>query len=241
MSRLLRWLDDRFYPNERGAWDNARYRALLLPLLKPTDTVLDLGAGRGRIPEMNLKGLVREVVGIDPDPCVLENPYLDRAVHEADPRAPLPFGDATFDVVVTSNVLEHVDTPDALFAEVRRVLKPGGLFVNKTPNRGHYVAVIASLTPHGFHEWVNARRGRAAADTYPTFYRVNSRAAVAAVAERSGFEVVRIETWEGPPNYLRILPPAYVLGIAYERIVNSTATLSHFRAVLTAVLRKQSQ
>lgn len=238
MSGFVGWLDDRFYPTERGAWDNKRYRELLLPLLKTTDRVLDLGAGRGRIPEMNLKGLVREVVGIDPDPCVTENPYLDQAIVASDPRAPLPFADASFDIVVTSNVLEHVDEPAKLFAEVARVLKPGGLFVNKTPNRGHYVAAIASLTPHAFHEWVNARRGRTAADTYPTFYRANSQSAVRALAAQTGFDVVQLGTWEGPPNYLRILPPAYPLGIAYERLVNSSDALSHFRAVLTTVLRK---
>lgn len=238
MSALLRWFDERFYPTERGAWDNKRYRELLLPFLKPTDRVLDLGAGRGRIPEMNLKGVVREVVGLDPDPCVLENPYLDQAIAVEDPRAPLPFADASFDAVVTANVLEHVDRPEQLFAEVYRVLKPGGLFISKTPNRGHYVAAIASLTPHAFHEWVNVRRGRAAADTYPTFYRANSQRAIRRLARRGGFEVVRLGTWEGPPNYLRILPPAYPVGIAYERLVNSTDALSHFRAVLVSVLRK---
>jgi SAM-dependent methyltransferase len=238
MSSLIRWLDDKFYPNERGAWDNARYRALVLPLLKSTDRVLDLGAGRGRIPEMNLKGLVREVVGIDPDPCVLENPYLDKAVHASNPKAPLPFEDSSFDLVITSNVLEHVDAPTELFREVRRVLKPGGLFVNKTPNSGHYVALIASLTPHWFHEWVNAKRGRVAADTYPTYYRANSRRAIETLCRGGGFDVVQIARWEGPPNYLRILPPVYALGILYERVVNSSASLGHFRAVLASVLRK---
>lgn len=238
MSGVLDWLDERFYPTERGAWDNKRYRELLLPLLKPTDRVLDLGAGRGRIPEMNIRGVVQEVVGIDPDPCVLQNPYLDQATVAEDPRGPLPFSDASFDVVVTSNVLEHVHNPATLFAEVHRVLRRGGLFVNKTPNRGHYVAAIASLTPHAFHEWVNARRGRVAADTYPTFYRANSQSAVRALSAKAGFEVLLLGTWEGPPNYLRIFPPAYPIGIAYERFVNSTDSLSRFRAVLTTVLRK---
>jgi len=187
---------------------------------------------------MNLKGLVRSVVGIDPDPCVLDNPYLDEAIVADDPNAPLPFADASFDVVVTSNVLEHVGEPTILFAEVNRVLKLGGLFVNKTPNRGHYVAAIASLTPHSFHEWINARRGRVAADTYPTYYHANSQSAVRTLAARTGFEVVQLVTWEGPPNYLRIIPPAYPLGIAYERLVNSSDALSHFRAVLTMILRK---
>ncbi len=237
MSAFVKSLDARFYPSEHGAWDNKRFRELLLPIVRLEHRILDLGAGRGRVPEMNFRGLAREVVGIDPDPCVRENPFLDRAVVADDPRAPLPFDDASFDVVITCNVLEHVSDPAALFAEVRRVLRPGGWFISKTPNRGHYVALIASVTPHRFHEWVNERRGRASADTYPTYYRANSRGAVRALAEGAGFAVELATTWEGPPNYLRILPPAYPLGIVYERLVNSSPALEGLRAVLVSILR----
>lgn len=41
----------------------------------------------------------------------------------------LPYQDATFDVVWSKQVLEHVRHPDAVIAEVARVLKPGGFFV----------------------------------------------------------------------------------------------------------------
>lgn len=44
------------------------------------------------------------------------------------------FGDGTFDVVVMSEVLEHVTDPRGLLAEVRRVLRPGGLMWLTTPN-----------------------------------------------------------------------------------------------------------
>lgn len=240
MSGFIERLDARFYPNESGAWDNARYRTLFAPLIKATDRVLDLGAGRGRIPEMNLKGLAGQVTGADPDPCVKENPYLDEAVVLTEPSRPLPFKDATYDVVITANVLEHLQEPVGMFSEVHRILKPGGLFISKTPNRGHYVALIASLTPHRFHEWVNHRRGRAAADTYPTFYRANSVTAIRRLATTVGFVVERAVTWEGPPNYLRIVPPLYPLGIMYERITNSSETFSPMRAVLVSVLRKKT-
>jgi SAM-dependent methyltransferase len=236
-SRFVARLDARWYPGEGRTWDNARYRTYLLERLTPASRVLDIGAGRGRIPEMNLRGQVREIVGIDPDPCVLQNPYLDQSIHHPDVLAPLPFPDGSFDAVVTSNVLEHVESPVPFFREVRRVLRPGGLFISKTPNRGHYVAVIAAMTPHAFHEWVNARRGRAAADTYPTYYRANSMGRLRALASETGFEAVDLGTWEGPPNYLRILPPVYPLGILYERVVNASPALAPFRAVLVSTLR----
>jgi predicted nicotinamide N-methyase len=41
--------------------------------------VLDIGAGAGIVSQMNFKGLARRIHGIDPDPRVLENPYLNQA------------------------------------------------------------------------------------------------------------------------------------------------------------------
>lgn len=45
----------------------------------------------------------------------------------------LPFSDASFDVVFSSNVIEHVAEYDRFLQEVRRVLSPGGLFLMATP------------------------------------------------------------------------------------------------------------
>jgi SAM-dependent methyltransferase len=45
----------------------------------------------------------------------------------------LPFADATFDRVVTSEVLEHIDSDTAAIAELHRVLKPGGVLAATVP------------------------------------------------------------------------------------------------------------
>ena len=44
------------------------------------------------------------------------------------PPGPLPFADASFDIVFSKDALLHVPDKDALFAEIFRVLKPGGVF-----------------------------------------------------------------------------------------------------------------
>lgn len=233
-------LDRAFYPGLTRTWDSSRYRDHLLSYINASHSVLDVGAGRGRDPEMNFRGVAAKVTGVDLDPCVMDNPYLDHAVVQERSTDEFPFPDASFDVVMTSNVLEHVDAPELLFREVWRVLRPGGHFISKTPNRGHYVALIASVTPHVFHEWVNVRRGRNSVDTYPTHYRANSRAEISRLAARAPFDVVSLMTWEGPPNYLRLVPPIYPLGILYERVVNATDRFADYRAVLVATLRKRA-
>ncbi|MGH9842992.1 MAG: class I SAM-dependent methyltransferase [Blastocatellia bacterium] len=45
-----------------------------------------------------------------------------------------PFPDASFDVVVSVEVLEHVEADDRFVAHAHRVLRPGGLFLMTTPN-----------------------------------------------------------------------------------------------------------
>ncbi len=52
----------------------------------------------------------------------------------------LPHPDASFDVVASFDVFEHIPDTDAHLAEVRRVLKPGGCYLIQTPNR--YTNVI---------------------------------------------------------------------------------------------------
>lgn len=49
----------------------------------------------------------------------------------------LPFGSQSFDFVTCVEAIEHVERPERLVAEVRRVLKPGGVAVFTTPQRGH--------------------------------------------------------------------------------------------------------
>lgn len=234
---LVTWIDHKFYPDYQRNWDDLIFRQRILNVITPESDVLDIGAGAGIVEAMNFRGKARKVCGIDLDPRVVDNPYLDEATVGDGGR--LPYADDSFDVAFADNVMEHLDKPLDVFGEIARVLRPGGKLLFKTPNRNHYMPVIARLTPHGFHQWFNRRRGRTEVDTFPTRYRANSTGQVRTLANATGFEVDAIELIEGRPEYLRVTAPTYLCGLLYERAVNSISGLAPFRVLLIATLEKK--
>lgn len=93
--------------------------------------VLDLGAGTGSMSQL-LSAAGYDVEACDLEPDLFQCPGVRCC--RADLAEPLPYDDATFDGVVSIEVLEHLDGHERLFREVRRVLKPGGVFLFTTPN-----------------------------------------------------------------------------------------------------------
>jgi SAM-dependent methyltransferase len=95
--------------------------------------VLDLGCRSGALTRHLLEG--NEIVGVDVDPAALAKAAaLGIEPVQANVEEPLPFEDESFDAVVAGELLEHLQFPDALAREVRRVLRPGGVLVGSVPN-----------------------------------------------------------------------------------------------------------
>lgn len=100
--------------------------------------VLDLGCGAGKFAAwMNEAGY--QAMGVDVSGRAVEkarrdHPEVRYEVLEADGR--IPCEDETLSAVWSSEVIEHILPVDQYLSEVRRVLRPGGLFVLTTPYHG---------------------------------------------------------------------------------------------------------
>jgi ubiquinone/menaquinone biosynthesis C-methylase UbiE len=103
-----------------------------------TGRVLDVGTGTGllaiefayHLPEMELVGLDLSDVALD---IANENlreiePKLRISFKQGDAEA-MPFGDQTFDLVISSNTLHLIRNPVKMFDEIQRVLRPDGRFL----------------------------------------------------------------------------------------------------------------
>lgn len=135
-------MEDHFYAEynaieDRHWWFVGRREVLLAELTRRLESrsglrLLDFGCGTGTM-ALHLARF-GEVHALDRDPQAVSYCRargVPRVEQLDDHR--IPFGDASFDVVTTFDVLEHID--DDLFAmsELRRVLKPGGTLLCAVP------------------------------------------------------------------------------------------------------------
>jgi SAM-dependent methyltransferase len=99
----------------------------------PGRRVLDLGCRDGALTQTYANG--NEVVGVDADrEALAEAAKLGIETRWADLDEPLPFEEASFDVVVAGELMEHLRDPARFASEARRVLRPAGTFVASVPN-----------------------------------------------------------------------------------------------------------
>lgn len=125
------------YLRTRSIWGRFYRTCWLYPRLARhlKGCVLDVGCGIG-----DMLVFRPGTVGADINPHIVEwNKKRGLNVHLIAGEK-LPFADATFDCAIMDNVLEHIFEPQALLAEVRRVLKSNAVFLLGVPGRKGYAS-----------------------------------------------------------------------------------------------------
>jgi SAM-dependent methyltransferase len=128
----------------------------VLPLLRPGMRILELGSGSGR-QALELQRLGHEVEAVD---LPSSNYAAERLfpITDYDGRT-LPYADGVFDLVFSSNVLEHVADLAGMHREIRRVLAPGGECIHILPTTAWRFWTTLSAFPTALRELASARSG----------------------------------------------------------------------------------
>lgn len=234
---LLRWYPEARFGGFTDIDGTLAFYGRVRVLLPADGVVAEVGCGRGahqddpiawRREVRVLRGRAKRVVGIDVDPAASENPFLDE-FRAMGPDGRFPLEDASFDLVVSDFVLEHVRDPELFFAECHRVLKPGGHLALRTTNALSYVALAARLIPNRRHAAVvgRAQEARKALDVFPTLYACNTTGKLRRALTRVGFDAV-VYGYEAEPRYFEFSRPLYALAVMHQRFAPRALSLSLF-------------
>jgi SAM-dependent methyltransferase len=136
------WAEDLGYPPELANVPDSAVESFAgvanpwtMGRLSPGERVLDLGSGAGTdsLVAAQMVGPDGSVTGIDMTPEMLAKARSAATAMRAgnvefveSEAEHLPFADASFDVVISNGVIDLIPDKDAVFAELHRVLVPGG-------------------------------------------------------------------------------------------------------------------
>ncbi len=210
--RIYWWLERRLAPGLRSS--QRVYCDRLARHLPKSAAWLDLGSGH-QVFASYMEPEERQVtarsglfVGVDPDRMSLRrHRHLARPVVARAEQLPFPGG--VFDIVTANMVVEHLANPPAAFAEARRVLRPGGVFLVHTPNRRNFKVRAAARFPEFLkNPLTRLLEQRAEEDIFPTLYRCNTPEAVQAAARAAGLRLEALELFDDTATFALIAPLA---------------------------------
>jgi Methylase involved in ubiquinone/menaquinone biosynthesis len=205
--------------------------------LRPDSAVLDIGCGRTAPNLVKLAAPGRTLYGIDVVDFKVSPPGLNLFNNDVRAMRDVPSG--SIDLAYSRAVMEHLERPEEAYAEIARVLKPGGAYVFTTPSIYDYGSIAALLIPNRFHaRIVSATEGRAGEDVFPTVFGSNSRRTITRQARDAGLVVRDLRYIGQYPSYLVFNRVLFWLGSVYQKAIARFALTRPLQGWIVCVLEK---
>ncbi len=234
MSARAQRLKERFFRDQEHPYRT--FESEVERRLEPDHTLLDAGCGRTAPVLAQYAGRATRLIGVDAVEFRAGAAGLE--LHRCD-LSKMPIEDGCVDVAMARSVMEHLTDPAAVYAEIHRVLKPGGHFVFLTANLWDYASLIAMAVPNRWHPWIVARtEGRREEDVFPIAYRTNTRGAVTRLAREAGFDVASFRYLGQYPSYFMFNAFLFVVATGYEKLIGRFSALNFLQGWIMATLRK---
>ncbi|PAZ17227.1 SAM-dependent methyltransferase [Streptomyces sp. SA15] len=215
---LRDFYEDPTVPVASGTPRSLRQARMLATALGPATgtgtprTILDIGCGDGTAAATAAPLLTgHRLIGVDwsQDALKRARTHLTYTIRGELSGDGLPFGTASADAVLFSEVIEHLVDPDAALDEIRRVLRPGGHLMLSTPNLAAWynrALLLAGVQPVFSEVSLRAIHGRPGREVVGHL-RLYTARALREFVTAAGFDVVRLEgaPFHGVPRPLRPL------------------------------------
>ncbi|MFM0354489.1 glycosyltransferase [Paraburkholderia nemoris] len=152
----MEYTGERFVPEQQGNIELEHlHRYLCAAELSAQKDVLDIASGEGYGSSI-LARLARSVIGVDISEEAVrhaQQKYRDQNLeYRAGSAAQIPLADASVDLVVSFETIEHHDQHEAMMSEIKRVLRPGGLLVMSSPDKRVYSDIPGFSNPYHVKE-----------------------------------------------------------------------------------------
>jgi 2-polyprenyl-3-methyl-5-hydroxy-6-metoxy-1,4-benzoquinol methylase len=180
-------------PEELQPPDRATRLAFLRANVQPGETVLDLGCGDGwmtvELAELGARPTGVEIARAAVERAQRRHPQLTFTLAPVD--GPLPIDDNAFDVVWSSEVIEHVADTARWLSEAHRVLRPKGRLLVTTPNHSRLRLLVAGIEPYS--------------EPLGDHLHLYSARSLREVLREFGFDEIEVHGEGGPPLARRML------------------------------------
>jgi len=108
----------------------------ILNLIKSNKKVLDIGCSSGYLAEkLNKKNCRVFGIEIDKKAAKKAKKYCQKVINvDVEQIVKLPFPNKFFDIIICSDILEHLRRPDLVLIKIKKYLKDNGLIIASIPN-----------------------------------------------------------------------------------------------------------